>query len=360
MRFVMFYHSLVSDWNHGNAHFLRGIAAELTRRHHEVIVYEPRGGWSCSHLIRDHGREPIQEFQACYPTLKSRFYELHSLDLDAALDAADVALVHEWNPAELIAAIGRHRSKSNAYRVFFHDTHHRGVSEADGFGAAQLLHYDGALVFGESLREVYQKKRWTNHVRVWHEAADTTVFNIRECGTKEGELVWIGNWGDGERTAELTEYLLNPNHIAGFRSKAFGVRYPERARQKFSKAGFEYGGWLPNFRVPEMFSKFLMTVHIPRRPYRDELPGIPTIRVFEALACGIPLVCSPWSDCENLFSPGKDYLIARNGNEMTEIMRELSTNSQLRRDIAEHGRATIERRHTCRHRVDELLEMIRQ
>ena len=42
MRFVLFYHSLLSDWNHGNAHFLRGIAGELQHRGHEVVVYEPR------------------------------------------------------------------------------------------------------------------------------------------------------------------------------------------------------------------------------------------------------------------------------------------------------------------------------
>ena len=44
-----------------------------------------------------------------------------------------------------------------------------------------------------------------------------------------------------------------------------------------------------------------MTVHVPRRPYVDALPGIPTIRVFEALACGIPLVSAPWRDEEGLF-----------------------------------------------------------
>lgn len=360
MRFVMFYHSLVSDWNHGNAHFLRGIAAELTRRNHEVIVYEPCGGWSYSHLVKDHGREPIWDFHACYPTLNSRFYESESLNLDDVLDGADVVLVHEWNPAELIAAVGRHKSRRKTYRLFFHDTHHRGVTEKDGFGDGRLLHYDGALVFGESLAERYRKGHWANHVRVWHEAADTTLFHVRERDSKEGTLVWIGNWGDGERTADLTEYLLNPNQLAGFQSKAFGVRYPEAAREALAQAGFEYGGWLPNFRVPETFGSFVMTVHVPRRPYREKLPGIPTIRVFEALACGIPLVCSPWDDCENLFSPGQDYLIARNGNEMTEMLREVAANSGLRHGLAKHGLSTIERRHTCRHRVDELLDIVRQ
>jgi len=53
MRVVMFCHSLVSDWNHGNAHFLRGVCAELIARGHSVGVYEPRDAWS-----RDLQAEP--------------------------------------------------------------------------------------------------------------------------------------------------------------------------------------------------------------------------------------------------------------------------------------------------------------
>ena len=41
MRIVMFCHSLVSDWNHGHAHFLRGIASELLARGHDLEIYEP-------------------------------------------------------------------------------------------------------------------------------------------------------------------------------------------------------------------------------------------------------------------------------------------------------------------------------
>ena len=51
MRFVIFTHSLVSDWNHGNAHFLRGVATELVARGHEVRIFEPRDGWSLQNLI---------------------------------------------------------------------------------------------------------------------------------------------------------------------------------------------------------------------------------------------------------------------------------------------------------------------
>ena len=98
-----------------------------------------------------------------------------------------------------------------------------------------------------------------------------------------------------------------------------------------------------------------MTIHVPRRPYARMLPGIPTIRMFEALACGMPLVSAPWDDCENLFSAGDDYLLARDGTEMREHLVALRNDAALRAHLSAHGRATITARHSCAHRVDELL-----
>jgi spore maturation protein CgeB len=88
------------------------------------------------------------------------------------------------------------------------------------------------------------------------------------------------------------------------------------------------------------------------------LPGIPTIRMFEALACGIPLVSAPWEDCEGLFRPGTDHLRARDGDEMRRHLAALMEDADLRASLAAEGLATIRARHTCRHRVQELLGIL--
>jgi spore maturation protein CgeB len=102
----------------------------------------------------------------------------------------------------------------------------------------------------------------------------------------------------------------------------------------------------------------LATVHVPRRFYVDLLPGIPTIRVFEALACGIPLVSAPWRDEEGLFRPGEDFLTARDGAEMTRHLAALRDDAGLRAALARQGLATITARHSCAHRAEELLGII--
>jgi spore maturation protein CgeB len=122
-----------------------------------------------------------------------------------------------------------------------------------------------------------------------------------------------------------------------------------------ARAGIDYRAWLANFRAPEVFARARATVHVPRRPYSDALPGIPTIRPFEALACAVPLVCAPWRDSENLFTPGRDYLTAEDGDEMIACLSALRDEPERAAALARHGRQTILARHTCAHRADELL-----
>jgi spore maturation protein CgeB len=100
-----------------------------------------------------------------------------------------------------------------------------------------------------------------------------------------------------------------------------------------------------------------MTVHVPRRPYVEALPGIPTIRPFEALSCGIPLISAPWNDAENLFNPNRDFLFVNNKQEMKEAMQRILTDGALVQEQTRNGLDTILQKHTCAHRVDELYEI---
>jgi spore maturation protein CgeB len=362
MRIVLFCHSLVSDWNHGNAHFLRGIAAELLARGHDVQVFEPADAWSVQNLVADRGPDAIAAYRTAYPQLSSERYDPAALDLDRALDGADLVLVHEWNTHELVRAIGERRARGGRFVLLFHDTHHRSVSDAAAMSAYDLDAYDGVLAFGEVIRQQYVARGWARRAWTWHEAADPRVFTPR-AARRTGDLVWIGNWGDDERSAELRRYLIDPVRELGLRARVHGVRYPEDARRELADAGIEYAGWLPNYQAPCVFAQHAVTVHVPRRPYVEALPGIPTIRVFEALACGIPLVSCWWDDVEGLFSVGEDFLMVRTPDEMTEAVRGVLADAGAAAALAAHGRATVLARHTSAHRVDDLravYEAVRQ
>jgi spore maturation protein CgeB len=354
MRISLFYQSLLSDWNHGNAHFLRGYATELILRGNEVRIFEPEDSWCYKNMIKDHGESAVKEFYNFYPHLDSIRYNPEEIDLEMILNETDLAIVHEWNTHKLVKDIGAVRKRNNNFRLLFHDTHHRIISEKDEMMKYDLRYYDGVLAYGKTIKDIYLKEGLSKKVWVWHEAADTKVFFPMIKSYSEGELVWIGNWGDNERADELNEFLIRPVKELRLKCTVYGVRYPEHVIKLIENAGIKYSGWLPNYKVPEVFSNYTLTVHIPRRPYIQMLPGIPTIRPFEALACGIPMISSPWRDLEHLFRPGKDFLFAQNGKEMIRNIEMLLNNEQQQKEISSAGLETIVENHTCSHRIDQL------
>lgn len=359
MKVVYFTHSLDSCWNHGNAHFLRGVLRELVARGHEVEAWEPKDAWSRANLFADHGEAGLEPWRRAYPELSSTRYSRLE-EVERALDGADLVIVHEWNDPALVAAVGEARKRGGRFTLLFHDTHHRAVSEPHGIRAFDLSGYDGVLAFGETLAEVYRRWGWEGRVFVWHEAADVRLFHPPAVEQPREGLIWIGNWGDGERTKELESFLFAPARAAGLPLDIHGVRYPPEALKTLRRYGVRYHGWLANAAAPAAFARHLATVHVPRRFYVEQLPGIPTIRVFEALACGIPLVSAPWSDSETLFRVGQDFLMVPDGEAMTAALRDLAADADLRRSLVAHGLETIRARHTCAHRVDELLAVVRR
>jgi spore maturation protein CgeB len=357
MRFLFYTHSLVSDWNHGNAHFLRGILRELVARGHSALALEPGDGWSRANLVADKGPDAVARFGRDFPALRSLTYE-RGFDHEARLSEADIVIVHEWTDPALVARIGRARRRSRNFSLLFHDTHHRAVSQEKAISAMPLEDFDAVLVFGEALRQLYLDAGWGTDVHTWHEAADTRVFHPHPEIDRARDLVWIGNWGDGERSAEIVEYFASPVEELGLSGTIHGVRYPVEALRLLRQSGVDYRGWIANAEVPKVFAAHRATVHIPRRPYVESLPGIPTIRMFEALACGIPLVSAYWDDCEGLFRPGDDFLVARSGAQMKKGLRAVLSDQSLAASLVRSGLDRIRSRHTCAHRVDQLFDIL--
>lgn len=363
LNIALFCHSLISDWNHGNAHFLRGLMRELVHMGHRVRCYEELGSWSLTNLVAQEGERAIgsiDAFRAAYPELDIRFYKRSDPGfrqfLETELQGTDVVLLHEWNEPSVVNSVLALKKKLG-FVALFHDTHHRAYTRAGEILKFDLHLVDGVLAFGEAIRRIYADGFGVPRVWTFHEAADVNQFRPLQL-SREIDVLWIGNWGDEERTRELREFLIGPARaLPERRVVVHGVRYPLEALQQLKEASIEYRGYLPNLFSPQVYASSAMSVHIPRRQYANGLSGIPTIRVFEALACGIPLVCSAWSDEEHLFHPGEDYLLVNDGREMKATIEHLLNDEAARRQIGERGLRTIRERHTCAHRARQLISI---
>jgi len=365
LSFRFFAHSWISDWNHGNAHFLRGLTSELARRGHEVRCYEERDGWSMRNLAKEGDDAPgraLRDFTKAFPALDVRFYEWNPQFrefLSRELRGADVVLVHEWNAPEVASAILALKP-ALGFRALFHDTHHRAYTNPREIRRFPLAEFDGVLAFGEAVRRIYSAGFGVKRVWTFHEAADTAHF-FPQSAPEDTDVVWIGNWGDDERTDELDEFLMEPARaLKEYRFAVHGVRYPRQALSRLADCGVEFRGYLSNLRAAGMYARSRISLHVPRRFYRNGLSGVPTIRVFEALAAGSPLISSPWTDSEGLFRPGRDYICVADGRAMIGELTYLLRDERARRELAANGLETIRARHTCAHRVDQLLEICRE
>ena len=136
-KLVLFCHSLRSDWNHGNAHFLRGILAEWAAG---LLGggREPSDAWSARNLAAEHGETALDAWREAYPDLPVTVYDPAALDLDQALDGAALVIVHEWSAPDLVARIAAHRRASGRYLLLFHDTHHRMATDPEAIARFDL------------------------------------------------------------------------------------------------------------------------------------------------------------------------------------------------------------------------------
>ena len=357
-------HTLRSDWNNGNAHFLRGLLDNLRALGHDVTAFEPADAWSIGNLRTEpDGEASLAQFEALYPDLRVKLYDDGLLD-DLALwrpllAGQDVVILHEWNPPALAAVLLQLRGELG-FRLLFHDTHHRASSSPESIRLFGIDQFDGVLAFGEALRTIYRERFGMDNVWTVHEAADTRLFHPVAGVAREQDAVWIGNWGDEERSSEIRTFLLEP--AAGLpeaRFTIFGVRYPQNRLAELQAAGVRYGGYLPNLMAPAVYAASALSVHVPRQQYNGVMHGIPTIRVFEALACGIPLLSAPWEDTEGLFRPD-DFRFVRTAEEMRHATMDLLQHPGLARQQAARGLETVLARHTCRHRAEQVTSILEE
>lgn len=362
LRLRFFAHSWRSDWNHGNAHFLRGLADELRQLGHEVRCYEPENAWSYVNLLNEPcAEESLAAFRKAFSDLTWCTYSPDYFEtfLDEELRDADVVVVHEWNPAQVVNTILASKERYG-FRVLFHDTHHRAYTRPSEISQFNIPAFDGILAFGDAIRQIYLQAFNARRAWTFHEAADTQRFH--PCADEQGcEVNWIGNWGDDERTRELEEFLIKPlTALRPAKAAVYGVRYPQPAKHHLQAAGIEYRGYLPNLLAPRVYARSALTLHIPRRCYANGLSGIPTIRMFEAFACGVPLVCSPWSDLEGLFRPNQDFICVSDGRAMTAEIAYLLKDELARRQLSRQALETIQQRHTCLHRARQFEEICQE
>jgi len=113
---------------------------------------------------------------------------------------------------------------------------------------------------------------------------------------------------------------------------------------------------LPPDQHPDFYSSLGWALNLTRADMQ-RAGYSPSVRLFEATACGVPVISDPWPGLHTLFEPGREILTASDGEI---VQRALATPESLRQEIARAGRRRTLRQHTASQRAHELETYLRE
>ena len=346
MRIVIFYHSLVSDWNHGNAHFLRGVVQRAARaRPRGAGVRAARRLEPAEPAGRARATAPQRLVPPAYPRARAA---IATSRLRSTSTRRWTAPTWCWctsgTSPQLVRADRRapraHRALPPAVPRHPPPRRHRAGRD----GALRPAHYDGVLAFGDVIRDLYLRARLGRSAPGPGTRRPTRACSSRSpqrrARRRPGLDRQLGRRGAHRRAARVPARAGARARACAPASTACATR--SSALRSSQRRASSTAAGCPTIEVPAVFARHRVTVHVPRRPYVEALPGIPTIRLFEALACGIPLVSAPWDDAEGLFRPARITWSPATAQEMSASCAPCCTTRRAgRRAGARTGGATI-------------------
>jgi spore maturation protein CgeB len=350
LRIVFIGLSITSSWGNGHATTYRGLVRELVKRGHSVLFLERDVPYYAQN--RDL---PVPPFGST--RLYSSLAELRDV-FTSDIAEADAVVVGSYVPDGI--AVGQWvLETARGVRAFYDiDTPITLESLARGtptyISLEQIPRYDLYMSFTlgpvlDHLRTALRAAR----VEPLCCSADEESYFPEPC-VKRYDLGYLGTYSD-DRQPVLEQLLLEP------------ARRWERGR--FVVAGSQYPDGLvlpPNVERREhvappehrsFYNAQEFTLNITRRAMR-EAGYSPSIRLFEAGACGVPIISDRWPGLEEFFVPGRELFVADSSSEVVDLLQ--LTSDEERRLVAERGRARVLAEHTSGHRAEALEGYVRE
>jgi spore maturation protein CgeB len=336
--------SITSSWGNGHAVTYRGLMSELARRGHQVLFLERDTPWYAQN--RDL-RRPRYGRVELYSDLKE-LQRLHS----AAIGSANCVIVGSYVPDGI--AIGEWvTSIASGVTAFYDiDTPVTLASLENGgcnyINRSVLRKYNLYLSFtgGPTLGRI-QKVYRSPMARVLYCSIDPAVY-FSEPQSQRWDLGYVGTYS-ADRQPHLNELLIKPaRRWNSGRFVVAGPQYPKSISWPQNVRRIEH---LPPQTHRAFYNAQKFTLNITRA---DMIKAgySPSIRLFEAAACGIPIITDHWRGLESIFRIGEEILVAENADDVLRMVRD--TPAEKRRQIGINAQRRVLREHTASHRAQAL------
>jgi spore maturation protein CgeB len=183
--------------------------------------------------------------------------------------------------------------------------------------------------------------------RVLYCSADPGLYRPHKTD-KHWALGYLGTFSE-DRQPSLEQLLLAPaKMLADHQFVVAGSRYPKQLVWPDNVARIEH---LSQPEHPPFYSQQRFTLNLTRADMRD-LGFSPSVRLFEAAACGTPVISDRWPGIETILEPGTEILLVSDAGEVAQILRDIPEDRRL--TIADNARRRMLAEHTPDHRARQL------
>jgi spore maturation protein CgeB len=351
MRIVIFGLTVSSSWGNGHATLWRSLIRALDAAGHEVVFYEQDVPY-----YRSHRDLPALDGRA-----RLRLYDTWSdlrREAARALNDADAAIVTSYCPDGRDAATLALGSRARVKIFYDLDTpvtlFRLGAGEDVTYlPPSGLGDFDLVLSFtgGRALARL-RDRLGARRVATLYGSVDPAVHHAVAPDPRwAARCSYLGTWSPDRQDA-LDLLLLEPARRRGFKVVIGGAMYPREVAWPTSVTLVEH---VPPPAHPAFYGSSPLTISVTRAPMAA-LGWCPSGRLFEAAACGVPVLSDWWEGLDDFFTPGEEILIARTTDEAIAAIE------RSPEELAAIGRRARERalaEHSGARRADELVTLIR-
>jgi spore maturation protein CgeB len=342
--------SITSSWGNGHATTYRALVRALAARGHRVLFLERDLPFYAEN--RDRGALPsgMTAVYGSLEELKDRFA--------TAVREADLVVVGSFVPEG--AAVGDWVQGEARGRTAFYDIDtpvtlrklERG--EHDYLAPALIPRYDLYLSFtGGPILSRLERCHGAPRARPLYCAVDPDI-HYPEPAAALWDLGYLGTYSE-DRQPALEQLLIEPARRLSRSSFAVaGPQYPGDIEWPENVSRAEH---LPPDAHRSFYSAQRFTLNLTRRDMA-EAGFSPSVRLFEAAACGVPIVSDAWPGIETFFCPGEEILLASSTEEVIRLLCEMPESARL--SIGRRARLRTLAEHTADHRAEALERYTRE
>ena len=348
MRLIIFGLSISSSWGNGHATLWRGLIAALSAAGHSVTFFERDVPYYAQN--RDLAGLGDGAELVLYPDWSQVAHQARQ-----AADAADVAIVTSFCPDALAATslVGDSRA---ALRCFYDlDTpvtldRLEAREPVPYIGAAGLAGFDLVLSYtGGAALEALRTRLGARRTAALYGWADPAVYQpVTAHPAYLADLSYLGTYA-ADRQVMLAGLFVAPARARpASRFVIGGAQYP----QDFPwTANIFFVRHLPPPEHPAFYSSSRMTLNVTRAAMA-RMGWCPSGRLFEAAACGTPILSDSWPGLDAFFEPGREIIVASTTQGALDA---LDANPDALRLMARRARERVLAEHTAAHRARTLI-----